>query len=163
MIKDIAIGFLTGIASSLIVSLFFQRWLNHRDWKNQVETDKQSLCNYIKQLLNELMIYEQTHTPDDVLRLIEREPRRTTFANLNDSDSALLADFQQIQKDISRFCIENYGQNSFSLENQQRLVNWESKLVCYTNQVLLIQPLRKKNKHTSKHRAHSGKSKKKEK
>ncbi len=85
-IIDILISIVTGVFSSLIVALIFQKWLDFRDFKRQFDDDKQILCRYTKQLLNELMNYERTFDDKPLMRLVENEPFRSTFDRISEDE-----------------------------------------------------------------------------
>ena len=110
IIVSIVIGFLTGVFSSLIVTIFWDKKtkkeatllkdkMQENQFKDNFNNDIQAMCKYLNRLQLELGF----ENLENVLRIFEERPTTKSFKNgMNERGKEILRELYSVQSDIKK-------------------------------------------------------------
>ncbi len=140
MIGNIIVGFLTGVFSSLLVSIIFMIISERNDFERQ----KQELSVFLRHLSDELTLAEDSFDLAKTIWLLACKPYDNEL--IKKGNQEMLNEIDLLLEEVYEFCFGYHGL-IFDTNDKNKIIGFEKQSIKYSHEVLKMKWSLRRNKN----------------
>ncbi|WP_028506205.1 hypothetical protein [Ruminococcus sp. FC2018] len=141
VICNILIGLLSGIVSSGIVTIAYDKKTKKIEHERNFNADKQVYHRYILSIRNELFFAYKNNDYENLIRTIENEPIRDSFTNLDDESHKSIGEISNFISQMK----ERILSTGYSMKEKDYKI-YNGKLFQYSVHALKLEEVKENGK-----------------